>query len=144
MLLDIDPNSRTAKVEFVPIASRNLYTLEVDVTGIATTQEAAHRMEEAVTNSGYSSKSLVKFVLTGEVDVECELDTEFLEEQFLDYFYFEKVYDKTRLMVNYSDYEKDASLKGEFIRMVSASDLSEEEKSRVIRMGILALAGEEI
>lgn len=144
VLLDIDPDRGESKLEFVPIASRNLYTLEVDVTGIGTTQEAAVRMEEAITGSGYSSKSLVKFVLTGEVDVECELDTDFLEEQFLDYFYFEKVYDRTRLMVNYSDYEKDASLKGEFVRMVSASDLSEEEKSKVIRMGILALAGEEI
>ena len=144
MLLDIDPDRGESKLEFVPIASRNLYTLEVDVSGIGTTQEAAVRMEEAITGSGYSSKSLVKFVLTGEVDVECELDTDFLEEQFLDYFYFEKVYDRTRLMVNYSDYEKDASLKGEFVRMVSPSDLSEEEKSKVIRMGILALAGEEI
>jgi hypothetical protein len=72
------------------------------------------------------------------------MSDEFNANNALDYFYFEKVYDKTRLMVNYSDYEKDASLKGEFIRMVSASDLSEEEKSRVIRMGILALAGEEI
>ncbi len=144
VVLDIDPESRTAKLEFVPIASRNLYTLPVDVTGIGTTQEAAARMEAAVSEYGYSSKSLVKFVLTGEVDVECELDTKFLEEQFLEYFYFEKVYDKTRLMVNYSDYEKDASLKGEFVRMVSASNLSEEDKSKVIRMGILALAGEEI
>lgn len=144
VVLDIDPATGTAKMEFVPIASRSLYTLLVDVTGIGTTQEAAVRMETAILERQYSSKSLVKFVLTGEVDVECELDTKFLEEQFLDYFYFEKVYDKTRIMVNYSDYEKDASLKGEFVRLVSASDLPEEEKSKVIRMGILALAGEEI
>lgn len=144
VVLDIDTESRTAKMEFVPIASRCLYTLPVDVTGIGTTQEAAGRMEAAIAEYKYSSKSFVKFVLTGELDVECELDTAFLEEQFLEYFYFEKVYDKTRLMVNYADYEKDASLKGEFVRMVQESNLSEEDKSRVIRMGILALAGEEI
>ncbi len=144
VLMNIDEELLTAKTEFVPFASRNLYTLPVDVTGIGTTQEAAERMEAAIGECQYSSKSLVKFVLTGEVDVECELDTKFLEEQFMDYFYFEKVYDKTRLMINYSDYEKDASLKGEFVRMVGASDLSEEEKSKVIRMGILTLAGEEI
>ena len=78
------------------------------------------------------------------MDVECELDAQFLEEQFLEYFYFEKVYDETRVFVNYSDYEKDASLKGEFVRMVYASDLPEEEKSKIIRTGILALQGEEI
>ena len=144
VVLDINETTHEAKLEFLPMASRNLYTLPVDVTGITTTREAARKMEEAVGEAGYSSKSMVKFVLTGEVDVECELDTRFLEEQFLEYFYFEKVYDKTRLMVNYGDYEKDASLKGEFVRLVSTSDLSEEEKSKVIRMGILALAGEEI
>ena len=114
------------------------------MTGILTTQEAAVRMEEAIAKTQYTSKSLIKFVLQGEVDVECELETSFLEEQFAEYFYFVKVYDETKLLVNYQDYEKDASLKGEFIRMVSASDLTDEEKSQVIRAGILALQGEEI
>ena len=40
--------------------------------------------------------------------------------------------------------EKDASLKGEFIRMVLGSDMTEEQKSEVIRCGISALSGEEI
>ena len=83
-------------------------------------------------------------MLYGEVNVECELDTSFLEEQFADYFYFLKVTDETKLLVNYKDYEGDISLKGEFVRLVSASDLTEEEKSMVIRAGILALQGEEI
>ena len=83
-------------------------------------------------------------MLYGSVDVECELDTSFLEEQFAEYFYFIKVKDETKLSVNYQDYEGDISLKGEFVRLVSESDLSEEEKSMVIRAGILALQGEEI
>ena len=58
--------------------------------------------------------------------------------------YYEKVYDETRLLINYSEYEKDASLKGEFIRMVLGSDMTEEQKSEVIRCGISALSGEEI
>ena len=37
-----------------------------------------------------------------------------------------------------------ASLKGEFIRMVLGSDMTEEQKSEVIRCGISALSGEEI
>lgn len=144
VVLDVDTATRTATFEFVTIAARTLYTLPVDVTGILTTQEAAVRMEEAIAKTQYTSKSLIKFVLQGEVDVECELETSFLEEQFAEYFYFVKVYDETKLLVNYQDYEKDASLKGEFIRMVSASDLTDEEKSQVIRAGILALQGEEI
>lgn len=144
VLLDIDETAHTLQTEFVPIASRNLYTLSVDVTGIGTTQDAATKMEEAIKASGYPSNSLVKFVLEGEVDVECELETDFLQEQFAEYFYYEKVTNQTRLSINYKEYEKDASLKGEFVRLVSASNYSEEEKAKIIRYGILALQGEEI
>jgi hypothetical protein len=69
---------------------------------------------------------------------------DYLTELFSDYFYLVKVVDETKISVKYSDYEKDESLKGEFIRMVLASDLGEEQKSEVIRCGLMALSGEEI
>lgn len=144
VLLDIDPEKHIATSKFIPLSSRVLHTIPVDVSGILSTQEAAIRMDAVIREQKYPSTALVKFVLKGEVDVECELETDFLEEQFADYFYFCKVYDETRIRVNYQDYEKDASLKGEFVRLVSASGLSEEEKAMVIRTGILALQGEEI
>ncbi|MCD7708871.1 MAG: metallophosphoesterase [Clostridiales bacterium] len=144
MLLDIDEDSRTMNCEFVPFAARTIYTLPVDVGGVMTTQEAAERIERAISDANYSSGSLVKIELTGEVEVDAEFSCDFLEDMFSDYFYYEKVEDRTRLRVNYADYEKDASLKGEFIRMVLSSDMSEEEKTEVIRCGIMALSGEEI
>ncbi len=144
VLLDIDTQNRTAQTSFIHMAARAFYTLPVDVSGVFTTQEAIARMEEAIAQTQYPSNSLVKFVLQGEVDVECEIETAFLEEQFAEYFYFVKVYDETKIHVNYQDYEKDATLKGEFVRLVSESDLSEEEKSLIIKTGILALQGEEI
>ncbi len=144
VLLDIDAENHAATSTFVPMSSRVLHTVTVDITGVTTTQDAAVRMDAVIREGKYASSSLVKFVLKGEVDVECEVETDFLEEQFADYFYFCKVYDDTKIKVNYQDYEKDASLKGEFVRLVSASDLTEEEKAIVIRTGILALQGEEI
>ena len=144
VVLDIDEQQHRATTTFVPIAARTLYTLEVDVTGAMTTQEVAERMEQAIAETSYPSGSMVKFVLTGDVEVDSEFNCEYLQDLFTDYFYFEKVYDHTHLRVDYSDYEKDASLKGEFIRMVLSSDLSEDEKTQVIRCGIMALSGEEI
>ena len=41
-------------------------------------------------------------------------------------------------------YEHDISLKGEFIRLVMASDKSPEEKEQIICCGIRALSGEEV
>ena len=144
VVLDIDDDTLKTNVNFVPVGYRTLYTLLVDVTGVTTTQEAALCIDKAIQENKYASSSLVKVVLYGDVNVECELDTSFLEEQFTDYFYFIKVVDETKLLVNYKDYEGDISLKGEFVRLVSASELTEEEKSLVIRAGILALQGEEI
>ena len=144
VVLDIDDEKLTAGFSFVPFAYRSLYTLYVDVTGAMTTQDVAVKMEKAISDSEYSSRSMVKFVLVGEVDVDCEINTDFLKDMFEEYFYYEKVYDETRLLINYSEYEKDASLKGEFIRMVLGSDMTEEQKSEVIRCGISALSGEEI
>ena len=144
MLLDIDDKTHEAEVTFVPMAYRNLYTMPVDVTGARTTQEAATRIEQEIGRQKFSSSSLVKFVLVGQIDVESEINCDFLKDMFEDYFYFEKVYDETKLLINYSDYEKDASLKGEFIRMVLGSDMDEEKKSEVIKAGIMALSGEEI
>lgn len=144
VVLDIQPKTRTATMEFVSVAARTLYTLKVDVSGVHTTQDAAERMERVIAEEEVPSSSLVKFVLYGDVDVESEINTEFLTEQFSEYFYFVKIYDETRLLVNFEEYANDISLKGEFIRLVCASYLSEEEKSLIIRTGIQALQGEEI
>ncbi|MCM1107194.1 MAG: metallophosphoesterase [Blautia sp.] len=144
VLINVDEETKKADYQFVPIAARTLYTLEVDVTGVMTTQEAMGRIERAITEADYSSGSLVKLVLVGEVEVDSEFNCEYLQELFKDYFYFEKVYDRTKLRVNYSDFEQDASLKGEFIRMVLASEMTEAQKNEVIRCGITALSGEEI
>ena len=144
VVLDIDTRTRTATTEFVSVAARIFYTLPVDVTGVHTTQDVANCIEQVVNQTGIASTSLVKIVLQGDVDVESEINTDFLAEQFAEYFYFIKIYDETKLMINYEDYANDISLKGEFIRMLQSSDLSEEEKSLIIRTGIQALQGEEI
>lgn len=112
VLLDVDEQTCRAQMQFVQMAARTLYTLEVNVSNVMTTREAAERMEEAVKQAQYPSGSLVKFVLTGEVEVDAEINCEYLQNLFSDYFYFEKVKDRTTLRVDYSDYEKDASLKG--------------------------------
>ncbi len=144
VLLDIDEETLNAEAHFVSIASRTIYTLPVELTGIMTTNEAAKRIEEEISRVHYPARSIVKIQLTGELDVECELNCDYLEELFADYFYLVRVENATGLLVRYSDYEKDASLKGEFIRTVLASDLEESQKTEVIRCGLQALSGEEI
>ena len=63
---------------------------------------------------------------------------------YQDRFYFIKIYDETDVLIDYERYENDASLKGEFIRLVLSEKLSEKEKKEIIVTGIKALSGEEV
>lgn len=144
VLLDVDEDTMTAEIRFVPAAQRQLYILPVDVSGIQTTQDAARRIEDVISERALPQKSLVTVELVGKVDVERELSCEFLQELFAEYFYFVKIVDKTEIYVDYHAYEHDASLKGEFIRMVMKSGLPEETRAEIVRCGLMALAGEEV
>ena len=57
VLLDVDEQTCRAQMQFVQMAARTLYTLEVDVSNVMTTREAAERMEEAVKQAQYPSGS---------------------------------------------------------------------------------------
>ena len=67
-----------------------------------------------------------------------------MEKKYEKSFYFAKIYDETTLKIDYMAYEKDLSLKGEFIRLVLEQNLSEEEQKKIITCGIKALSGEEV
>ena len=59
-------------------------------------------------------------------------------------YFFVSVKDETRAKCDFSLYEKENSVKGEYVRMVlSREDLSAEEKDAVIRLGISALENNE-
>lgn len=145
VLIDIDETSRKYTHEFVPFAKRRLYEVPVDVTGCRTTSEMRVQVTAALRKARCGAESLVKIVLTGELDVECEKDIIYLLSCFKPYFYFVKIDDKTTLKVDEENYLLDASLKGEYVRMVmSASELSEEDKKAIIRWGLQAISGEEV
>ena len=67
-----------------------------------------------------------------------------LSEVFGDRFFHFEAVDKTRLLLYLATYENSLSLKGEFIRRVKATAMSEEDKDTVIAAGLAALRGEEI
>ena len=55
-----------------------------------------------------------------------------------------KIEDQSRLRIDREDYAHDASLKGEFVRLVLSSDRDEAQKARIISCGLQALSGEEV
>lgn len=130
------------KSQFVSFASRRLYNVPVDITGLTTVPQIRQAMENAA--DGIHSDSLVKFTLTGTYTPQTQKDLQFLRKSMEMFFWFVKIKDESRFDIPKESYEHDISLKGEFIRLVMASDRSEDEKAKIICCGIQALSGEEI
>ena len=141
VLLDTDA-PLGERVTFCPIARRTLHLVEVDVSGCETAGEIKTCIQEAV--DPLKEDDMVKVMLTGAVSPELTYDTVYLGKLLGERFHFARLADRTRLAICPEDYATDVSLKGEFIRTVMASRLSEEQKQRTILCGLRALRGEEV
>lgn len=145
VMLDIDETTGSYTHEFIPFARRKLYSVDVDVTGCQTTAEMVEKAELGLQSAGCGKEGLVRIVLGGTLDVECEKDPAYLQSWFRQQYYYVKVCDETMLKIDAEDYMLEESLKGEFVRQVMADEsISEEDRKVIIRYGLLAIAGEEV
>ncbi len=144
VVVDIPEQTHRLSYEFVPFARRRIASITADVSGCMSTHEMTAIVAEILAGADCDASSIVRLVLTGELDAECEKDIAYLTSAFSDQYYYFEAVDETKLKINIEDYLLDESLKGEFIRTVYRDNsLSEEEKSVIIRYGLQALAGEE-
>ena len=141
VVLDTDAPA-DARVRFCPVARRTLHLVEVDVSVCESAAEVKAGILDAV--RGIPSDDMVKVVLTGGVLPDLTYDTVYLTKLLCEQFFFARLSDETRLAIRPEDYAADVSLKGEFIRTVMASRLSEEQKQKTILCGLRALRGEEV
>ena len=128
--------------EFVPFSARQLHRVPVDITGLTQNAQIAQRMKEQ--SLGLSPEDMVEFLLTGESDPTADISAPYLQQTLQGSFFFVKVKDESHLALDADAYRNDVSLKGEFIRQVLASELTDADKAAVIRAGLQALSGEEI
>ena len=138
----LEVNKGRVQHSFVPMSRRVLHTVECDVTGLLSQLELEERVLSSVEE--IPGTDLVKVVLVGQCQAEAEKDLVHLTDVLSERFYYAKIYDNTRLLILPESYRNDVSLKGEFVRRVMASGLSEAEKERVIACGFRALMGEEV
>lgn len=140
VLLEIEEN--IIKTQFIPFSKRKFYEINVDITGLKENNEIEEKIKEKIAN--IPQTSFVKIILTGEVEIGDERDISYLTKKFEPYFYFVKIYDKPKIKIDAMKYKYDASLKGEFIRLVLKQEITDEEKDKIISTGIKALSGEEL
>lgn len=137
----LDCENKKVFSTFVPFASRTLYEFEYDVADSENFFELADKIVLDL-SSKIDANSLVKVVLKGKHKLDYFVDTFALSQKLNDIFFFARIYDKTQLEISLSDYELDKSVKGEFVRVVFESNLSDEEKNKIIACGLSALSGE--
>lgn len=145
VLLDIDESNLSYTKTFVPFAKRSLYEVYVDVSSCVTTSERIAAVRKVLQQENYSTQSLLKIIFTGQVSAESEANLKYIQQYFQQSYYFVKVEDRTTVYVDLQEFQYDQSLSGEFVRIVlQQTDLDEEEKNRIVRYGLRALAGEEL
>ena len=138
VLLNIEGGKVESK--FIENSQRVIHEVEVPLAGAMSYNEVLKACEAKLT--GISSSDIVQVDLTGEISEETEIETESYQNALSSNFFYIRFKDKTEPKIDYEKYEKDVSLKGEFIRMVKAQkNLTEEKKSQIIMTGIKALAG---
>ena len=59
-------------------------------------------------------------------------------------FFFVKVVDESHVYVDYKQFEKDLSERGEFVRELGRYEMNEDFRAEILDVGLKALAGEEI
>lgn len=141
VVLDIDEETGIVKDTFIPFALRKLYEIPVNISGLSTSPEILEKTGMELRESKATKDDLVKLVFCGDVDIDTEIDTQFVVGQFKEDYYFIKAYDETTLYVDYEAYALDESLKGEFVRTVKKLDIDDNEKARIIMCGLNVLAG---
>lgn len=139
----ISEESGKLSYEFVPFAARSLFEYTFDIGEYSDFYEA-QRVLISKLKAEFSPSSLIKVILTGEHSADFDPDTDGLSARLNEEFFFAKIYDRTSLKVCIEDYAADKSVRGEFVREVLASDLSSEDKSKVLMLGLGALKGEQV
>lgn len=154
VMLDVDVLSGVIRSRFVPWAYRRISEIQVDVTGMTDMLEVedtiAERLYSELRNSDMErirdtdGLDIVRVILAGDSFTLEDISVEHISERFKDSFFYFSVLDRTYKGDGQTGYENEVSLKGEFVRTVMASQLSQDDKEYIIEMGIRALAGEEI
>lgn len=128
---------------FRSFAKRRLHIVPIELDGVGRSSEIIERAERAL--RAIPRTDIVRLELCGRYIPTLWKDIDGLVSKFDGKYYYFEVKDTSRIAINPDDYKYDMSLKGEFIRTVSAdSSLDEGTKERIIACGINALMGEEL
>ena len=143
--LEVNEETKEIQTEFIPIKEGEFRIVELELCEEDDSLSALEKIEEKIKEEACTEKDSLRILLKGVKSPEGERNLRYLERALSERFSYVEVKEESRLVLRKEDYIHEKSLKGEFLRMVSDSEsLSEEEKEKIILLGIGLLQGEEL
>ncbi len=136
----IEINDYELKSSFMPYSIRTIHDIKIDISKCDSWDDIEILTLDTIKD--IPNQDIVQVRLVGSYSLEINKNLESLEEKIALLFYFSRLIDESKFLINMKNYVNDVSLKGEFIRNVMNSNLSQEEKAKVIEYGIKALIKE--
>ncbi len=133
--------NRKVYSQAVPVSTRIFREIQADICGFDSWFDFKDHIINDISNDCRAC-DLIKLVIKGEHKTDFEIDKDGLTSLLNEKYFFAKVYDKTELKVELSDYANDKTVRGEFVRSVWESDLDAITKQKIIMCGLNALKGE--
>lgn len=143
--LEIEEETKEIKAEFVPLKEGAFRIVTIFLSEEDGTLDAEEKIRESLKKEGVDAKDSLRIILKGEKRAEEERNLRYLEKQLEEEYAYIEIKDETKLKLRKEEFIHEKGLKGEFLRMVCESEsLSEEEKEKLMILGIGLLQGEEL
>lgn len=143
--LEIEEETKEIKAEFVPLKEGEFRIIPLFLSEEDGTLDAEEKIRESLKKEGAEAKDSVRIILKGEKRAEEERNLRYLEKQLEEEYAYIEIKEETKLKLRKEEFIHEKGLKGEFLRIVCESEsLSEEEKEKLMILGIGLLQGEEL
>lgn len=136
--------NKQASYKFVPFAKRKYMICDCDISDAKGYYSILNKIRQILLNLNITNDDLVRVILTGEHDEGLDKNLAVIAQSFSHMFYFE-ILDKSRIKIDLEKLKNEVlSFKAEFINLVENSELSDEQKNLICKLGIEALNGEDL
>ena len=143
--LEIEEETKEIKAEFVPLKEGEFRIIPLFLSEEDGTLDAEEKIRESLKKEGVDAKDSLRIILKGEKRAGEERNLRYLEKQLEEEYAYIEIKEETKLKLRKEEFIHEKGLKGEFLRMVCESEsLSEEEKEKLMILGIGLLQGEEL
>lgn len=143
--VEIEEETKEIKAEFVPLKEGEFRIIPIFLSEEDGTLDTEEKIRESLKKEGAEAKDSLRIILKGEKRAEEERNLRYLEKQLEEEYAYIEIKEETKLKLRKEEFIHEKGLKGEFLRMVCESEsLSEEEKEKLMILGIGLLQGEEL